>query len=679
MPTLPGEGRQRPINFIARCDSFIRWYPERIIDSYDLRLAYALQKEAIQNSVDARAKKSAPVEVEFRVFENEKGEFLTITDKNTTGLTGEVKKTKDYKKLDKDDNWARFESFGFTDKDPNAIGSQGEGKIAFLASSKGYMMFYDTLRGDGIYRLGATEATERGCPIFPDGEEEWEDDFGQEKLKEHCGVAPLKEVGTRIIICKPKKEVLEAIKNGEFVRAIQETWFRCLEKKQLRISLVFSGRTEEIGVPDICSLFEEKEKSHRSWVYGEDFEKPDLPRNHGKIKRFHAVYCQDTPVPEEWRGIAIIHNGMKICSVPDFMKWAPPEIQEKIMGYVEFDSDVDGELRKDWNQNPNHCDLEWQRGLPQSIKKFVQSQMRDFGEKKLGLARNPTREKNERRTDAEMSALREFQRYAKDLNLVSGLSGGSQRKRDSGSSLRKHKEAGITFIGLTFSDESKQPRIDWGEKITFSLEGFNNTEGRLFCKISLRVFCEDTKIETLLNNKKIKIAPKRSERIGSFELLVTKGKYRNEEHRIKATLIDARTAKEIHSLTRKFWVKSDPPAQWPFKLEGRELPHPYAWGVDYEEGKPIVCYNLKHPEYLAVEIDPIDPNDYKDYLLRILLEAGLQIHLETSSHDADGDRDYSPLETKKITKAISNKSPEEIYEECMRYLAEVRWRIKENR
>ena len=93
--------------------------------------------------------------------ENETGRFLTITDTNTKGLTGPVLlETDEYvDELQSDYHWARFESFAFTKDDPDAIGARGQGKFIFLAASRDYTMFYDSLRADGIYRLGATKAT----------------------------------------------------------------------------------------------------------------------------------------------------------------------------------------------------------------------------------------------------------------------------------------------------------------------------------------------------------------------------------------------------------------------------------------------------------------------------------------------------------------------------------------
>lgn len=218
-----GPGRNAPANYVTICHS--------IADSYPVAIAHGLQKDAIQNSLDARKSKKATVRVHFRVIKNKRGKFLTFTDSNTTGLTGDVKSNiEDYKHLGKNDHWARFEAFAFTKDDPDALGARGQGKFIFLRASEQYLMFYDTLREDGVYRLGATQVTTVGRKNFP-FDEKWEGAIAKSKLQEYCGLEPLSEVGTRIIVCKPIDEVLEDIRTGVFVSAIQETWFRAIERK----------------------------------------------------------------------------------------------------------------------------------------------------------------------------------------------------------------------------------------------------------------------------------------------------------------------------------------------------------------------------------------------------------------------------------------------------------------
>ena len=110
-------GRQRPTNFVGICNNLADSYPEGI--------PHGVQKDAIQNAIDA-VKGKGPLKMEFELVENEKGRFFTMTDSNTMGLTGPVLEIKDYEKdLLEEYHWARFESFAFTKSNPDAIGARG--------------------------------------------------------------------------------------------------------------------------------------------------------------------------------------------------------------------------------------------------------------------------------------------------------------------------------------------------------------------------------------------------------------------------------------------------------------------------------------------------------------------------------------------------------------------------
>src|SRR5437867_3663624 len=111
-------------------------------------------------------------------------------------------------------HWARFEAFEFTKASPDAIGARGQGKFMFLSVSKNFTMFYDTLRDDGVYRVGATQAQHVGCPILPPSDAEpWEGARGAQELMDRCGLTPLKKVGSRIIILEPTDELLRQVAN----------------------------------------------------------------------------------------------------------------------------------------------------------------------------------------------------------------------------------------------------------------------------------------------------------------------------------------------------------------------------------------------------------------------------------------------------------------------------------
>src|SRR5207247_1218017 len=154
---------------------------------------------------------------------------------------------------------------------------RGQCKFVLLRASKIYMMYYDTLRKDGIYRLGATQARHTGCPILPVKDEApWEGPRAAEQLKAECGLDPLKSVGTRIIIVEPTEDVLQALKNGDFIRVIQETWFRALEKKQLTVEVSSCDGTHVVELPPPFPLPLKDSSFQKVWVLGKDFEDDEI-------------------------------------------------------------------------------------------------------------------------------------------------------------------------------------------------------------------------------------------------------------------------------------------------------------------------------------------------------------------------------------------------------------------
>jgi len=355
-------GRQRAANYIMIC--------KNIVDSYPEGVAHGLQKDAIQNAIDARRGKRT-VNVTFELINNRKGKFFTITDSNTTGLTGPVLYgLDDYEEdLPARYHWARFESFAFTKDDPNAIGARGQGKFIFLGASKKYVMYYDTLREDGVYRLGGTQATKTGCPILPpEGVKPWEGEEAAGELLDRTGFKPLEETGTRIIIVDPTDEICDALTNGDFIKAVEETWFRLLEKGILAVAMKDNKSTRSIGIPFPYPLPTRDAKDVKVWLLGRDFQERDIEVGDLKyrVKNFHAVYFGKEELHDQMRGISIIHNGMKITTLD--MPIAPQVIKNKMAGFIEFDSELDQELRKGENQHPNHYDLKWRRKVPFAIK-----------------------------------------------------------------------------------------------------------------------------------------------------------------------------------------------------------------------------------------------------------------------------------------------------------------------
>jgi len=584
--------------------------------------------------------------------------------------------------LPEDHRGARFESFAFTKESVDAIGARGQGKFIFLHASNSYKMYYDTLRDDDVYRLGATQATRTGCPILP-ASGEWEQDHAVQVLKEECGLEPLKEVGTRVIIADPKDEILASLANGDFERAIQETWFRLIEKQQLVVTIPRADvGPVKVDVSAPYPLAERDTKNHKVWALNQDFQDDEIhvPRQGSyRVKNFHAVYSSAEPVSEGMQGIAIIHHGMKITSLP--MNMAPPEVLERVTGYIEFDLEFDRELRLGINQNPNHYDLKWRRTIPQALKDYVNRQLDEFGRSKLGLGADPREAKKRRITNAEEWAMRQLQKFADDLDLF-GAKGPTPPKPDP-PDFPSHKEAGIAINNFRFPDPDIAPRVNYGHSLRdLSITAFNREIPAFSGLVSFAVLFADTVVLSLLDHEKVELKPGTDHSLGPFDIPVEKDVFQEAgQYRLRATFVDEITGEQIDGVTRRFWVEADPPLRQPFELfPVPNLPEPNnrrQWITSGSiNNSATIYYNTSHPAYRTTEEDEFL---LQDYLLQIVLEGAIKFVL--SRPDSDNGTDYHPLDTIEILggrEPVEREAvPETTYSEITRYLSDFRWKMLE--
>lgn len=668
-------GRQRAADYRTICNNIADTYPDGI--------PHGVQKDAIQNSIDA-VRGKGPLLIEFRLVENHRGCFLTITDSNTVGLSGPVLDIDDYERdLPVDYHWARFESFAFTKKDPDAIGARGQGKFIFLRASKAYTMYYDTLCQDGVYRVGGTQASRTGCPILPAaGEEAWEGERGARRIGANCGLEPLNTVGTRVIIVDPIEELVAAVTSGDFVRAIEETWFRPIAKKRAMITVCDGGVHRQVGLPFPYPLPREDSPKHKVWILGKDFDLKEVRLATGeryKIKRFHAVYLNSGTVPEAMQGIALIHNGMKITSLP--MTSAPPHVRERVTGYVEFDRDLNRELRKGENQHPNHYDLKWKRRLPHAIKAYVNGQLEAFGKEKLGLGKDPRAIRKRRRVNAEEWAMRQLMKHAKDLDLF----GAKGKPPPPPPPPPPPKPIGVSINNFVFPDTVISPRVNWGHTFKdLNFTAYNRTGAARHVFLLAEVFQGDSVVLEVVRDRQFLLKPRKPVSYGPFEILIAKETFQEPDvYRLRAALFDVASGDRIDQVARRFWVEKDPKFRNPFDVfPVREFAAPdrhRQWRITGSiNNSPVLWYNMAHPAYRIAE--DAGEEELGDYLFQIVLEGAVQFVLDRPD-DKDGRADYHPLEVDSILGSRHPYEREEVpgkaYDEVVRYISDIRWRVFE--
>ncbi len=200
-----------------------------VVDHPLLWLVDGLQKDAIQNSWDARIDKKHAKDWECGfVFKNINGKkFFYVVDSGTTGLRGtkfnnEEDRTRILTSNERGEDLSYFLNSNWSAKSIKEGGSRGRGKTLFLFASKKYRVFFDSFRAtDNAYVAGE---------IFLDVDKGvkfklYYDEEGKDKIKEWTDkeINLLTNYGTRIFIVDPKPEIEKSIESGEIISFISHS------------------------------------------------------------------------------------------------------------------------------------------------------------------------------------------------------------------------------------------------------------------------------------------------------------------------------------------------------------------------------------------------------------------------------------------------------------------------
>ncbi|MFX0199993.1 MAG: hypothetical protein ACFFCW_28060 [Candidatus Hodarchaeota archaeon] len=391
-------GRAPVADFNRWAESQIATYKNKIEKNVPIAkknswMAHPVQKEAIQNSADALDSMSEDKWcVIFEIDEQIPPRYISITDKGTHGLTGKAIVSKeDLDKLQKEtpneyqrERWAKFEALSYPNIDPTGRGSRGQGKWVFIAASNDKTIFYDTLRKDGVYRIGAWLGNDQLLKKPPEGEE------ARSMFKKNLpDLESLYSIGTRVIIVNPKKEVWEGFFHfleSPLKAYIAETWWEPL-KAGSDILIKWRKKTLKVKPPIYYVDSFIKEESLDVWTVGNADLRWDKNPD-AKVKELTIIYSKDA-IPEEFRGIAIQRGGMKICNF-DVRNGNPSikaEVSERIYGWIKFNEEAEKELRN--IEDPTHYDFSAYLGTFgfQVFGKngWLEQEIRRFAEQRLGV------------------------------------------------------------------------------------------------------------------------------------------------------------------------------------------------------------------------------------------------------------------------------------------------------
>lgn len=642
----------------------------QIVDGYRSYhcIAHGVQKDAIQNSWDARKDKinAKGWEIEFELIENKDLNLFSFTDRGTTGLTGRILLPEDLEKdLPVVEKWGRFENVAFT-KDPSehALGARGRGKFIFVGASDyaakttdgkniSKLILYDTLREDGVYRFGFRTiiTTDSRIQAFEGNEA-----IGKIKELTNGLLKPLKDVGTRVVIVDPLKELIDDVKNNNFIKYIEETWWEIIQDFKATIKVKIGTKINHAKL-DKHFLFPEKDsKRFKTW-FKKEVKLPQAPNY--KVKNVVIVYDTENNIPEDLRGIFIQRGGMKVCAIQ--ATGTERAIVNSIYGYINFDEKLDQELQKD--EGIEHYSFDFKQFLPRIVKNFIIDECDKFLREKLGINVGTKTKPLEKEKSAQEKALYQVNLIAKQLGLTGKgiINGGGGGDKPDPRPIR------LKFSKFEFPSDTL--RVNYGETISnigLTIENVTATDHVLGVRFSI-VFNDEEEVVVYIDNNEVVINNKSLDLLENTSELITKEKYLNKgKYTFLAKLVSLNTDNRgeiLHQLKKNFWVEENPPQKGLFDdIEGI----PYPENIKTQQGEAQrseglsykFMYNTNHPAKKAVDNDE---DKLMKYLIELMCIELAWIDLRNTEH--------------KIFTNFDLENPSDTIRKLNKFLGEIKYRI----
>ena len=655
--------RERSVDYIQMA--------RNILESYPLSLAHGVQKDAIQNGWDACVRQTPSYvkknwRFEFELLERpNQPKMLLMSDFGTWGLTGGMTSADitEEEVPPEEERWARWESLAFGKSGEEELGARGQGKMIFLAASHDNLIFYESLRKDGSYRMGGTQATHKGCPVF-----HFDEEIGRKKIKSFLGLEPITHQGTRVVIVNPVAELVQSIKTGEFITFIEETWWPIIYKLGAAIDVKYNGNVLRAKLPGPFPINKKLKETKTFKIWIKENVEINFERSRYIIKRLCFACGLEQSVPEIHQGIAIFRRGMKV----DIVKFPSKILRDKVYGYVEGDDKVDKLLKK--LEMPNHYGFR-KKGIWRKIEDLIENELEVFGNKKLGLGMDIREREKMRRTSAENRAMSVVRIVTKGWPFARAGKGGGGGSDDG--EPPTIKPIGIRISNLNFPNPGNIPRLDYNEILDgFCAKGFNTTEKEIEVIFRAAVLSGDRTVLEL-DNKRLPLPPRSGIlTINKYSFKATKKIFPTPgEYRLRFTLTDAQHKKRLDEITRRFWVETDPELRGPFavrSLHFSELSRPeiqkLEWVLDFEgDNKYTLYYNLDHPAY--------QHNDETErflakYLSEIFCMGALQLLIKQAKEEKIDEKKAKgfPFDLEKLVSG----DPKDMYTELTKAISSIR-------
>lgn len=609
-------------------------------------LVNGLQKDAIQNSWDARIDKKhgAGWECGFKLLEIDGIKTLCIKDSGTTGLNGtkfqsELQLGEILNTNNQGEDLAYFLNSDWSAKSNEEGGNRGRGKTLFLYASQNRKIFFDSLRSaDNEYLFGELYLDvdkQIKFKIFYNEEAKINfQKFSNNKLK--LSTLP----GTRIFIMNPHDSIIDSIKSGEIISYISYSRWEIIKKYQAKIYIDNGVEKKYIS---LSSWYEDRKNDDNNKEYPLEIIKPGTDY---KIKRLVLRYAPNIDLPESIRGIAIQRGGMTIQRVG-----ADELIREEgmadIYGWLEMEEKKT--LEKEMKENcegPEHFNFSWTQKPAKYLRDYLRIKVREFA-KELKIVSSEQAKKNKVQRAAELEALKSLSHLFKNLDLFASRKGNKLRQK---SNRKDNEPLRLSVPDIKFPNDNR--RVNYGEIIENAyVLPINETDKELYVRITVYLLSKEEGRDIIIDEKEIYLNKNTEIKIGKKFLEISKdlkkGSYvfRAKMISLEDTDMVLPDGTKIEQATKiyervnlKFYVETDPDefGKYPFKFisdPSEDKQFLFRWEPDGDNGY-IIFYNSNHPKYISFANDEEKlTRNLQDYLILI----AYQIKIENLLADEKSD------------------------------------------
>lgn len=617
--------------------------------NHELWLADGLQRDAIQNSWDARINKKHGTDWEcgFSLLTINGKVTLCISDSGTTGLNGrkfnnEAELVEVLNNNQPGQDLAYFLNSNWSAKTSEEGGNRGRGKTLFLAASGEKRISFDSLRSsDGAYVFGQLYLdSDKRVTFRLHYDEEGRSVF---KQKVHGEIDPMDQYGTRIFIASPDPLVIKSIKDGELLAFISNSRWEIIKKFGAKIYVSDSR--------------EKKYATFSQWYEDNPTDKLTHKEFPGEIikdgtkyktKRLVLRYGEGLVLPESLRGIAIQRGGMTIQRV-----LADELVREEgmtdIYGWLEMESSPLEEELKASCEGPEHIDLNWTIKPAKYLRDYIRTKVREFA-KELKILDSEQAKVSRIQKTAQEEALKLLTPLFKQLGLFGKHIGKRTRKQ---STRKENEPLRLSIPDLVFPRDSR--RVNYGEEIKGAyVIPINELDESFMVLVRTYIVSSNGLKTTILQEKEINLGPGTGPKIGVDSVVISKG-YEAGGYSLRARMVSLEDKKGLvgdspiekgtvlyERINQKFFVEIDPPESGPFDFQpkGRK-DKSYLFEWEANGGGYTIYYNEFHPR---IQLLLSDEEKLREYLFEQGIFLALQIKLEeVLVEDDKNDKDFTRI------------------------------------